>query len=189
MEVIHKSCWSWPYKAYILTTISIFHEDISLVSFFVKFWIYGYSRINNRDISELIRYFFHLWKRKVLLIDCEILKINHVIDITPNCIKGQSCLFIFFNNLLQCFNWVIAPFRLMKSQRPERWNSNLPNAAFKEFVYYIQRLFSKNKSEIKYSAYHFISKIMFIIFLWFYHIHSMCTLKITYMRCMVRTLE
>jgi hypothetical protein len=44
----------------------------------------------------------------------------------------------------------------MKPQRPKRWDGYLSNTDLEKSVDCVHRVFAKNESKIKYSAYHFI---------------------------------
>lgn len=97
MEEVDKGCCPWPNRAGELLAGGGFDEDIPLLSFNV--WVKLIPRFNtgidDRHIVIIFQYLLHPIQRESLFINRKVLKIIHVIDVTPNRVQWQVILFEF----------------------------------------------------------------------------------------------
>ncbi len=102
-----------------------FQKDISSLPLSVGEQLVSsfYSCINDRNIVIIFKDIFHSIERESFFINGEILKEKHVIDVTPNCIKGYVILLVLSQNSFKVLYVLVAPSTLMEAHTPKWWNS------------------------------------------------------------------
>lgn len=95
MEEIDEGSRSWPYFTNIwFFSTSIHNIDISFQAFLIGASTIFDAGIDDRDVSVSLKNLVHLSEGESFLIDCEILVVDHVIDIVPDCVERDTVLFV-----------------------------------------------------------------------------------------------
>jgi hypothetical protein len=86
MEEVNKCSIAWPYFSYKILPIRIFEVNTSLKSLLIS-WANSFDAcVDDWHPSVFLFYFIHFLYWKTSLINCEILKIIHIVDISPDCV-------------------------------------------------------------------------------------------------------
>ena len=123
MKEINKNSISGPDNSYkVILTQPIFYKDISLYTLFI-----GHSTskfdpdVKDGDKVIVICDIVKPIKGKSFLVNGEILILDHVVDISPNCIQWQVILFIVLYYILEGGDTSISEPGLMETHCPEWW--------------------------------------------------------------------
>jgi hypothetical protein len=165
MEEVNKSGWSRPNFSNIgFLSISLHNVNSSLQSFLIGTSTCLNSCINNGNVSIFLKYLVHPIKRESVLINSEIFIIDHIVNISPNCIKRKSILFKIRNYLLKYRNIVISPSTLMEPKSPEWRNLSSTIISIQSLDCSLWILFSQEESKIEDTTNNFKGDIVLIIF-------------------------
>ena len=95
MEEINEGSRSWPNFTHIwFFSTGIPNVDIPFQTFLIGASTIFDTGVDNRNVSVSLKNLVHLIEWESFLIDCEILVVDHVIDIVPDGIKRNAVLFV-----------------------------------------------------------------------------------------------
>ena len=124
MEKVNKCCLSRPNLSEMRTlAIGVHNVHPSSKSLFIGITFSHNSKVNQTAPPHLLHYFLHTIKRETGGVDCEVLEIKHVVDITPDCVNGQSIFLEVLEDLFKICYVFVTPAGLLVAQTPERRNS------------------------------------------------------------------
>lgn len=173
MEKVNESCGARPNLAYVgLFPICIHYIDSSFQPLVVSSSNVLDPSVDDRDVSITISDVLHLCKRETVLINGKVFVADHIIDISPDCVKGNPILFIIGQNFKELISIWVAVLALMEAKRPERRKFRSSNIGVQFLHRCLGALFSQEKSEVEHSSNHLISDVWSLLIPRLDHIHS-----------------
>lgn len=121
MEEIDEGSGTWPHFSNIgFLSRCIHNKNTSLESLFVGTATSFDPSIDDRDVSVSACDISHDVEREPSFVDGEVFVIDHIVDIAPNGVQGQSVLFVVGNDIQKGISIFISPPALVEAQGPER---------------------------------------------------------------------
>lgn len=116
MEEINESGGSWPHFA----NVRLFARSIHHVNSFPQALLIGTSAgfdscINDGDVFVFFQNLVHSAEGEARLINCEILIVDHIIDVAPYGIERNSILLVIRQHILKICDIFVTPSALMEA--------------------------------------------------------------------------